>query len=125
MQNAMRQPTCDFTGRRVLVVEDEYFIATDLVQALEDRGAQVLGPAASVADALKLMENAGPIDGAVIDINLHGEWAFPIAQALTNRHVRFVFATGYDAQVIPQPFQNILRCEKPIDVTQVASGLFD
>lgn len=112
-----------FKGRRVLVVEDDYLIATDMTFALEDRGAQVLGPAATVRDALDLIEHAGPIDGAVVDVNLHGEWAFPIAHALNSLHVPFVFATGYDEDVIPESFRNVPRCEKPIDFGQIASAL--
>lgn len=120
----MSAPLNSLARRRVLVVEDEYFIANDMAAALEEYGAEVVGPSASVDDALHLIENCGPLDGAIIDINLHGELAFPVARALSLRHVPFVFATGYDALVIPEPFQNILRCEKPVDFAKVAIALF-
>jgi CheY-like chemotaxis protein len=120
----MSAPPNSLAGRRVLVVEDEYFIANDMAAALEECGAEVVGPSASVADALHLIRNCGPLDGAIIDINLQGELAFPVARALSMCHVPFVFATGYDALVIPEPFQNILRCEKPVDFAKVASALF-
>lgn len=120
----MRQPAYDFTGLRILVVEDEYFIANDMVEVLEGHGAEVVGPSASVTEALYLIKNSGPIDGAIVDISLHGELAFPVAQELTTCHVPFVFATGNDAEVIPECYQHILRCEKPVDFAKVASALF-
>jgi CheY-like chemotaxis protein len=124
MVRAMRQPAYDFTGLRILVVEDEYFIANDMVEVLEGHGAEVVGPSASVSDALELIRKGGPIDGAIVDINLHGELAFPVARELSMCHVPFVFATGNDAGAIPECYQHILRCEKPVDFVKVASALF-
>jgi CheY-like chemotaxis protein len=73
-------------GRCLLVVEDEFMIALDLAQWLEELGMQVIGPAGSVSDALKLVEaNAGRIDGALLDINLRGERVYPVADALAVR----------------------------------------
>jgi CheY-like chemotaxis protein len=107
-----------------MVVEDEYFIALDMAQALEEYGAEVVGPAGSIAEALELLEHAGPLDGAIVDVNLHGDLALPVAEALRNRRVPFVFTTGYDARVIPERFHNIARCEKPVDFNDVARALF-
>ncbi len=80
----MAEPQSDtLRGRRLLVVEDEYAIATDLARTLEGRGVEVVGPAGSVEDALELVETeGGRLDGAVLDINLHDERAYPIADAL-------------------------------------------
>ena len=110
--------------RRVLLVEDEYFIAVELHRALEARGAVVVGPAATVRDALALIAKAGPLDGAVLDINLRGEMAYPVADALLMRGVPFVFTTGYDEAMIPPRFTGIACCEKPASPLKIADALF-
>ena len=103
-------------GRQLLVVEDEYMIADDLSRALQERGASVIGPAGSVEDALELLQTEPRIDGAVLDINLRGECAYPIADALRARGVPFVFATGYDAWAIPEIYAGVPRLEKPVNI---------
>jgi CheY-like chemotaxis protein len=107
-------------GRRLLIVEDEYMIAADLAGALRDRGANVIGPAASIEDALQLLNAEPQIDGAVLDINLRGERAFPVADALRARAVPFVFATGYDSWVIPETYAREPRIEKPVNTGALA-----
>jgi CheY-like chemotaxis protein len=111
-------------GKRVLLVEDEYFIVQDLARDFAAAGAIVIGPAATLPDALRLVASSGPLDGAVLDINLKGEMVYPLADALMNRGVAFVFSTGYDSEVIPSRFDGIIRCEKPITPEQVAKSLF-
>jgi DNA-binding LytR/AlgR family response regulator len=111
-------------GRRLLVVEDEYLIAADLTASLESVGVEVIGPAASVEEALLLLEkNRGRLDGAVLDINLGSERVYPVADVLTARGVPFVFTTGYDAVAVPTAYARTLRCEKPIDKTQLVECL--
>jgi len=112
------------TSRRVLLVEDEYFIADDMARAFEARGIEVVGPAASLEDAFTLLSGAAPLDGAVLDINLQGEMAFAVADALLHRGVPFVFATGYDREIIPERFAHVTRCEKPVDPSKLALSLF-
>ena len=96
-------------GKRLLVVEDEFVIALDLQNLLEAAGHEVVALAASVADALALLDGGGggdaepgrrrppPLDGAVLDVNLRGEPATPVADALAARGVPFVFVSGYGA----------------------------
>jgi CheY-like chemotaxis protein len=110
-------------GRHLLVVEDEYLVATDLARELEDRGAHVIGPASSVEDALQMLAADRKIDGAVLDINVRGERVYPVAEALRARGVPFVFATGYGAWVIPAAFSGMPRLEKPVS-TRVLARLF-
>jgi DNA-binding LytR/AlgR family response regulator len=103
-------------GKRLLVVEDEYMIASDLTWTLEDAGAEVVGPAATVADALELVEKNGlRLDGAVLDINVGDERVYPVADALARLDVPFVLSTGYDETAIPPAYADIPRCEKPVD----------
>ena len=94
-------------GKRLLVVEDEFVIALDLQNLLEAAGHEVVALAASVADALALLDGGGDaepgrrrppiLDGAVLDVNLRGEPATPVADALAARGVPFVFVSGYGA----------------------------
>lgn len=90
---------------RVLVVEDEALVAMGVEALLEDLGCEVLGPASTVEQALKLLATTDP-DGVILDLNLGGEWAFPVAEELHRRHIPFVFATGHDLrpeQMAPYP----------------------
>ncbi|TMJ87114.1 MAG: response regulator [Alphaproteobacteria bacterium] len=102
------------TGQHVLIVEDEYFLAQDLVDFFQDLGVQVLGPAASVSEALKLLESA-EVQGAILDVNLRGERVYPVADALRQRHVPFVFASGYGGELEPRAYADVPRCIKPVD----------
>ena len=102
------------TGQHVLIVEDEYFLAQDLVDFFQDLGVQVLGPAASVSEALKLLESA-EVQGAILDVNLRGERVYPVADVLRQRHVPFVFASGYSGELEPRAYADVPRCIKPVD----------
>ena len=83
-------------GRRILVIEDEYMAAEDLRRDLEKVGAMVVGPVPSVTDALKVLAQDEAIDGAILDVNIRGEKAYPVTDALRERHIPFVLATGYE-----------------------------
>ena len=83
------------SGRRILVIEDEMMVAMLLKDILVDLGCTVLGPAARVEQALAMIEAAGALDAAVLDINLNGQKSYPVADALAARGVPFIFATGY------------------------------
>ena len=108
---------------RILVVEDEYLLADELALELADEGAVVLGPAPSVKRALGLLAAEESLDGAILDLNLGGESAFPVADALIGRSVPLVFTTGYDAGAIPERFAHIPRCEKPINIGRITAAL--
>ena len=110
-------------GRRLLLVEDEFLIASDLARLLEMQGAEILGPAPSVRAALDLLSRDPPLDGAVLDVNLRGELAFPVADALRARGVPFVFATGYAAEMIPERYRAVPCCEKPFDGPEIVRAL--
>jgi CheY-like chemotaxis protein len=112
----------DLRGKSVLVVEDEFLIAMNYAIHLEAMGATVVGPVSSVPQALAtLLEQR--IDAAVLDIDLQGTKAFMVADALTERHIGFVFASGYDDVVIPERFSAVIRCGKPASAADVADAL--
>lgn len=110
-------------GRRVLVVEDDYFTAEDMKAELESSGAEVLGPVPDLAGALGLLASAPAPDVAILDINLGGEMVFPLADRLHERSIPIVFATGYECSAIPEPYARHPCIEKPLDMRQVAQAL--
>ncbi|MDA9544949.1 chemotaxis protein CheY [Bradyrhizobium sp. CCBAU 45321] len=112
-----------FTGRRVLVVEDEYFLADDISEAFEALGAEVAGPAGHIEDAFKLLRDGSTLDAAVLDVNIHSERIFPVARELRARNVPFVFTTGYERVTVGPEFQDVPLFEKPIDLAKMARQL--
>lgn len=80
----------------VLVVEDEPIVAMDLETLLRRHGWRVLGPAGSVAEALRLLAAGERPDLALLDANLRGELAGPVAEALRARGVPFLLTSAYD-----------------------------
>jgi DNA-binding response OmpR family regulator len=85
-------------SKRILVIEDEALIAMMIEDALQGVGAEVMGIAATVGHALSLVEElsaAGGIDAAVLDVNLSGQLAVDVADALAARCIPFLFVTGY------------------------------
>ena len=110
------------SGCRVLIVEDEYFLAADLQAALKSLGANVIALVGDLDEALDLLANGG-FDIAVVDINLRGRLAFSIAERLQQRGIPFVFATGYGADQIPAQFADVIRWEKPFEQQELLKDL--
>jgi DNA-binding response OmpR family regulator len=111
------------SGRRILVVEDEFLLAEELHYELTKAGAVVVGMASTVDDALQMIQMEGELDAAILDVNLGGTLVFPVADRLRDQGVPFVFTTGYDASVIPSRFTGSLSCEKPFDVASVLRSI--
>ncbi|MBI1682597.1 PAS domain-containing protein [Caulobacter hibisci] len=91
---ASAAPEAGLRNQRVLVVEDEALVAMELARVLSLAGAQVVGPVGDVAEALELIETS-LIDRAVLDVNLGGRMVTPVAKALAERAIPFVYLTGY------------------------------
>jgi PAS domain S-box-containing protein len=100
--------------RRVLLVEDETLIAMMMEGLLRDLDLEVVGPFGTVGDALEAVRHE-PIDAALLDVNLGGEMAYPIAQLLLAKKVPFVFMTGYGSETIAMPFSNVRVFQKPLE----------
>ncbi len=81
-------------GKRVLVVEDEVLLAMMLEDVLSDAGAYVVGPAATVEQAIALIASE-VIDVALLDVCLRDQRSDPVAEVLRQRGVPYVLATGY------------------------------
>lgn len=102
-------------GVRVLVVEDEAAISMLLEDMLTDFGCEVVGTAARLPAALDLART-GSFDLAILDVNLAGDPIYPVAEALADRQLPFVFSTGYGGGGIDDPFRERPVVQKPYTV---------
>jgi DNA-binding response OmpR family regulator len=114
-----RSPLAD---KRILVVEDEYFIARDLERALQAADAIVVGPVATLEQGLDLAESQ-TLDAAVLDVDLAGERAFEIADRLSARDVPWAFLTGYDEWALPAPYRSASIVAKPFQPDRIIRAL--
>jgi two-component sensor histidine kinase/DNA-binding response OmpR family regulator len=110
------------SGARVLLVEDEALVGLMMRAALTDAGYQVTGPFSSVSEALIAIKSARP-DCAVLDINLLDGPVYPLATALTDAGVPFVFATGYDVRSVDERFKHVTVLQKPADRASLLANL--
>ena len=110
-------------GRRVLVVEDDWLLASEIARVLEAANCVVIGPAPTVALALALVEGDPALDAALLDINLQGQLSYEVADLLLAQGVRFAFVTGYPKTMLPRRFSDVPLYEKPFEPRRVLSGL--
>jgi DNA-binding NtrC family response regulator len=106
--------TLQLSGTRVLLVEDEYYIADDLRRTLIAAGAEVVGPISTLDTAQEALDSER-FDCAVIDLNLQGESALPLIDRLVAEGRSFAIATGYGAAAVPARLSKVPRIEKPFD----------
>ena len=99
-------------GTRVLIVEDEYYLADDLSRALVQAGADVVGPVGTLDQAIERVD-AGGFDCAIVDMNLRGDFAFAVVERLEAAGIPFVVATGYNQNALPETLRDAPRLEKP------------
>jgi DNA-binding response OmpR family regulator len=107
-------------GLRLLIVEDDYFVASELASSLRLRGASIVGPAGNVRKARELLGRERP-DLALLDINLNGYPDFELAAQLRAAQVGLIFTTGYDAQFLPAQFQATPCLQKPLNLPALVS----
>ena len=115
----MNQP---FSGRRVLIVEDESLVAMLLETILEDMGCLAVGPAATVDEGLRMAADE-TVDAALLDVNVAGRQVFPVAQALKDRGVPFIFSTGYGEGGLPDEWRGQPTLQKPFTEAAVREAL--
>jgi DNA-binding response OmpR family regulator len=108
----------------VLVVEDEFLIAMDLELLLERHGWRVLGPAATVAAALRLLEEDERPAVALLDVNLGGELVTPVAEALRALTVPFVLASAHEpVDRVAPALAGAVNVGKPTSETRLLAAL--
>lgn len=108
---------------RIMIVEDEYWTAMDMATEVEERGGAVTGPVATVSGAMGLLQDEGGPDAAILDVSLHGFDVYPFADILVRRGIPFVFATGYEQEVIPERFSSAPHFEKPVNTSACAEAV--
>lgn len=112
-------------GRHVLVVEDEALLAIALQATLEEAGAEVVGPAQSMATALRLAEHE-QIDAAILDITIGGERVWPLAHTLRQRGIPILFYTGWhDAVALVGEWPESAVVAKPAPDGKLIAALAD
>jgi two-component sensor histidine kinase/response regulator RpfG family c-di-GMP phosphodiesterase len=102
------------SGKRLLMVEDEFLVGMMAKKLLESLGAIVIGPYARLSDGLAAAK-VERFDGALLDFNLAGELAEPLADFLIAHGVPFVFLTGYQRDSIDRRYANVPLLQKPIE----------
>lgn len=110
-------------GLKVFVVEDESLVAMQLEDMLLDLGCDLVGLAMRVGRALEMVAAAPRIDVAVLDVNIGGDKIYPVAEALRERGVPIVFATGYGRAGVEPDWQSYEILQKPYTANEVAEKL--
>jgi CheY-like chemotaxis protein len=111
------------SGRRILIVEDEVLIAFDLRECLRHAGARSVALAHTLADALPLARKA-PLSAAVLDIRLGSDCVAPVAEALAERGIPFLFYSGQASDdPVQAAFPDVLVLNKPTDPEAIVRAL--
>ena len=112
-------------GLQVLIVEDEYLLAEEVCDLVKEMGAAAVGPFSNAAAALEFLLQGPQPDIAVLDIDLQGRPAFPVAEVLLARTVPFLFVTGFGGGAIPPKYRNTIRIQKPYSLETLRAGLLN
>src|SRR4051812_15863112 len=107
---------------RVLVVEDEALIAMLVEDMIHDSGGEMIGSAGKLTDAVDLARTA-QADVALLDLNLGGALAYPVADVLRQRGVPIVFTSGYGSAALIQRFQDCPILDKPFDQNSLEQAI--
>ncbi len=119
--------TAALAGKAILVVEDEAIVAMLLENILEDLGCRVVGPALTLQQARDILALGAVVDAAILDVNLHGERVYPIAEILAQRGVPLAFATGYGEGGLEGAWRTHPAVQKPYtmdDIERAIARLF-
>ena len=110
------------TKPRILVLEDNYLTAEALCDLVRAAGYDVVGAMGDVPSAVEFVHSR-EIDGAIVDINLHGDPSFPVCEELKRQKVPFIFLSGYHRSLIPQAFTTYRLLSKPVEQNELKLAL--
>ena len=111
-------------GRTIFVAEDEYYLADYIVSAIQSAGGTVQGPFPSAGQALDgLSDTADLPDAATLNINLLDGPSYPVADALADANIPFLFASANSSATLPPRFSRSPLLAKPFAAYQVVQAL--
>ncbi len=116
--------TRTLAGRRILVVDDDFFPAADLQHFLEGEGCTVAGPAPSVEGAVSCLLE-GPLDAAILDVDLEAESSAPVAAELEAAGVPFLLLSGSGSEAVPPEYAGQALIGKPWSQGELRTRLHD
>lgn len=120
-----RKSIMPLSGSNILVVEDDWFIASMIGDALDDAGARVIGPFDNMIEALGNLSDLTAIDAAILDIGLGEATSYPLAEALRMTHIPFIFLTGRSRDELPAAFTHANHMLKPFQAPQLIEKLVE
>jgi CheY-like chemotaxis protein len=112
----------DSTKASVFIVEDEAMIRMMVVDMLEDLGYAVAAEVGDIDSALAVVPTTA-FDIAILDVNLNGRIILPVAEAIHARGLPMLFATGYGAHGLPEPFNDMPTLQKPFQMDTLAKAI--
>lgn len=118
----MSPETARFNGLRALVVEDETIIALLVEDMLKELGFNEVVKASSVPQAIAALETAPP-DIVILDVNLAGVQAYPVAERLQSAGIPFIFASGYGSSGIAAPWSGHPVLQKPFQADNLTEAI--
>jgi DNA-binding response OmpR family regulator len=119
------QSSINLDGKRIMVVEDDFLLASAICEELRQAGATVLGPAPTAFYGSQLIGHRPerPIHAAVLDIHLYGQTVYTLADLLVERAVPIMFATGGSSEQLPARFSKVPVLNKPYDVPMLLAKI--
>jgi CheY-like chemotaxis protein len=118
----MTKSAFSLEGLTMLIVEDETIVAMLLEDMLADLGCSTVLHAGSIDEAINLVHERKP-DAAMVDVNLGGVYAYPVAATLAEAGVPFVFTTGYGAGGIATEWAARPVVQKPFNLENLSATL--
>ena len=108
-------------GLDILVVEDHYFVATELTRVLRELGADVIGPVSRLP--LDGLIASRDLDLALLDVQIVGGTCFPLVDEMTSRGIPVALVTGYGADSLPPRYRALLRLDKPVERNNLTAAV--
>lgn len=110
-------------GLRILVAEDETLVLMEIEDMLRDLECEIVGPVSTVEAAVAAIRQHD-LDGALLDMNLHGKHIAPAAEQLLARDVPFLLVTGYASRAGDGPaLKEAPRLQKPFSLHSLGTAM--
>jgi two-component sensor histidine kinase/CheY-like chemotaxis protein len=106
----------------VFLAEDEALVGMLIREILEEIGCAVTGPISDLNTAVQTVR-VGTFDAAVLDVNLGGSYAYPLAEQLRSNGTPFVFLTGYAQDTLDERFDGAPILRKPVERDALETAL--